>query len=588
MIRFDVPRSTPGRSTVAHTSMRATHQEVSQPLAYFWTEWKPVAFSAFIASAAAVAEATGLVLVATVAEHIGSPNEFTIDLGPASFSFTFAEAAWTAGALVVASALGRLIASYISIRRRTYLMNQWRSELTAGFLGSTYAHQSSRKRGEVLEIAGQQSGAAAQVIEILANALNSVLSMLVLVVGAFALDPVVALILLVGGGGLLLALRPASKRARRLSAKAAGIDIELGNQLDEMLRMSKDIKVFGSERAFTQRATNLIRRSAEALKRMLLINRVVPIAFQTTGLLLLLVALGVSASIGPTSITVIGGTALLLLRGITYGQQLSTFQQTIARSTPFVGNVLSQLDEYAANRAESGSGPISAVESIELQGVGYDYVPGELPALDDVNLVLKDQGIVGLVGPSGSGKSTLAQLILRVREPTRGRILVNGAPANMLDIDQWRQLVSFVPQEAELIHGTVRENVGFFREWITDDDIVEALEAVGLTELVDSLPAGLDTSVGPTVRQLSGGQKQRIGIARALVGKPALFVLDEPTSALDDDSEAWVMASIQRLRSSCIVIVITHRASTREHCDTVINLSKGRVSAIESQRGSDD
>jgi ABC-type multidrug transport system fused ATPase/permease subunit len=154
---------------------------------------------------------------------------------------------------------------------------------------------------------------------------------------------------------------------------------------------------------------------------------------------------------------------------------------------------------------------------------------------------------------------------------------VNGEPAQAYDSNSWQSEVSFVPQEPELIHGTVAENIGFFREGISDDHIRRAVEAVGLADLVASLPEGISTLIGPTVHNFSGGQKQRIGIARALVGNPSLFVLDEPTSALDEESEGWVMRTLGELRQNRFVIVITHRQTTLQHCDTIIQMDHGRI-----------
>jgi len=551
-------------------------------LLYFGREWKVIIASALIASASATAEAVGLVLIASAAEHIGASGAVDLEFGPFALNLTFVQALLISALLIAASGVGRIIANYLTIRRRALLTRRWRIQLVKGFLEADFAYQSGKRRGEVLETAGQHATSAGHVLEILANAVNSLLSMLILVAGAYALDPVVASILLVGGAGLLLVLRPLTKRAKRLSTEVASIDVDFGNHLDEMVRMAKDIEVFGASSWFGKTAAGLARRSAATSQSVFLLNRSVPVVYQVFGLLLLLGALAVSSTSGPTSITAIGGSALLLLRGISYGQQLSSFQQNIARSTPYLESVLRELDAYEARTREFGALEITSVETIEFDSVSYAYDDGAAEAIRDISVVLKKPGITGLVGASGSGKSTLAQLILRLRRPTSGSILVNGVISTEFGAESWRRTVSFVPQEAELIHGTVMENVGFFREWVAEADVRAAIEAVGLTSLVESLPDGVDTIIGPSLRQLSGGQKQRIGIARALVGRPSLFVLDEPTSALDDDSEAWVMKAIRSLGENCVVIIITHRASTRSHCDVLISLDEGRLTSIDT------
>ena len=550
-------------------------------LTHFRREWKVVFASALIASISATAEAGGLVLIAAAAEQIGTPGAVELEMGPLALDLTFVQSLVISALLIAASGAGRVLANYLTIRKRAALTRRWRTQLVGGFLASDFAHQSEKRRGEVLETAGQHAAAAGHVLEILANALNSFLSMLILVAGAYALDPVVATILLVGGAGLLLVLRPMTKRAKRLSARVASIDVEFGNHLDEMVRMAKDIEVFGGSRWFGRKAAVLARESATTSQKVFLLNRSAPVIYQVFGLLLLLGALAVSSTINATSITAIGGSALLLLRGISYGQQLSSFQQNIARWTPYLENVLHQLEVYEARTNEFGRLEIASVETIEFDSVSYTYDEGGSEAILDISVVVKRPGITGLVGASGSGKSTLAQLILRLRRPTTGSILVNGIDSAEFAAESWRRTVSFVPQEAELIHGTLTENVAFFREWVTEAEVRAAIEAVGLSDLVESLEEGFDTIIGPSLRQVSGGQKQRIGIARALVGRPSLFVLDEPTSALDDESEAWVMKAIRSLSETCAVIIITHRASTRSHCDILIRLENGRLSSID-------
>ena len=189
--------------------------------------------------------------------------------------------------------------------------------------------------------------------------------------------------------------------------------------------------------------------------------------------------------------------------------------------------------------------------------------------------------IIGIVGPSGSGKSTLIQLLLRLREPTSGRILANGRDVRELDLDDWYRHVSFVPQDLHLFADTVAENIRFFREGIDD--------AANRTRGPTREPARRDHGVAARLRHaagergsaISGGQRQRLCIARALVTEPDILVLDEPTSALDVKSETLVRETLAGLAPRTTVFVIAHRLSTLSICDRIMVIRDGRMQGFD-------
>src|SRR5262249_21908362 len=226
-----------------------------------------------------------------------------------------------------------------------------------------------------------------------------------------------------------------------------------------------------------------------------------------------------------------------------------------------------------------GTITLETIQRLDLQDVGFSY-DGDVKALDDVSATLHLGEIVGIVGPSGSGKSTLSQLLLRLRQPTDGAIVVDGEPASDFTLSSWYRLVSLVPQDPLLFHATVADNIAFLDTTIKRADIIEAATAAGLHEVIEGLDKGYDTLIGPAFRDLSGGQIQRIGIARALVRKPKVLVLDEPTSALDVHSEGIIQSSLEALRGRVLVIVIAHRLSTLSICDRIMVLRQGKVETM--------
>jgi ABC-type multidrug transport system fused ATPase/permease subunit len=188
--------------------------------------------------------------------------------------------------------------------------------------------------------------------------------------------------------------------------------------------------------------------------------------------------------------------------------------------------------------------------------------------------------IIGIVGPSGSGKSTLVQLLLRLRTPTSGRILVDGVDLESLSVDDWYGRVSFVSQETRLFAGTIADNIRFFRT-VDQADVERAAKLAYIHDDIVSWPLGYDTPVGERGGQLSGGQRQRLCIARALVEDPDIIVFDEPTSALDVKSESIMRDTMLDLAPRRTVFVVAHRLSTLSICDRIMVILGGEMQGFD-------
>jgi ABC-type multidrug transport system fused ATPase/permease subunit len=216
-----------------------------------------------------------------------------------------------------------------------------------------------------------------------------------------------------------------------------------------------------------------------------------------------------------------------------------------------------------------------------FDGVSFEYV-AETPVLRDVSFQIPHGDIVGIVGPSGAGKSTLVQLVLRLREPTTGRVLADGRDVRELSLESWYERVSFVPQDPALFAGSIADNIRFYRDGVDQADIERAAKLANLHDEVMSWSGGYDTPVGERGGQLSGGQRQRLCIARALVGEPDMLVFDEPTSALDVKSEALIRDTIAGLAPRTTVLVIAHRLSTLSICDRIMVVLAGELQGFDA------
>lgn len=214
---------------------------------------------------------------------------------------------------------------------------------------------------------------------------------------------------------------------------------------------------------------------------------------------------------------------------------------------------------------------------LELDAVTFQYAAGREAALHGVSLRIQPGETVAFVGESGAGKSTLVNLAIGFRRPTAGSVRLDGHDLRELDLRTFRRQVGVVPQTTLLFHGTLRDNVSYGLEQVTDARLWTVLEEANLAGFVRTLPQGLDTPLGEGGARLSGGQRQRLAIARALVRQPRLVILDEATSALDTEAEQLIQEALARLTRGRTTLIVAHRFSTIRHAHRVVVLQRGRI-----------
>jgi ATP-binding cassette subfamily C protein len=204
--------------------------------------------------------------------------------------------------------------------------------------------------------------------------------------------------------------------------------------------------------------------------------------------------------------------------------------------------------------------------------------------LSDISFSVEAGSAVAVLGPSGSGKSSLTRTLVGVWTPSAGVVRIDGSDIQTWDMSYRRTHVGYLPQDVELLEGTIALNIARFDETASADSIIAAAMEAQVHDLVLRLPNGYDTVVGPGGSLLSAGQKQRIALARALHGNPFLVVLDEPNSNLDSEGEAALSQAIQRVRQrGGIVIIVAHRESVLVACDRIVFMQNGLLRAYGSK-----
>ncbi len=264
-------------------------------------------------------------------------------------------------------------------------------------------------------------------------------------------------------------------------------------------------------------------------------------------------------------------------------QKQSTMLIHYSPSCERVAHILDEAREYAED-VDRGRTFTALAQYIRFEQVSFTYPDRDQPALSDITLEIPAGRMTAIVGPSGGGKSTLVDLIPRLINPDRGRILFDGIPSTEISIRALRNAIAYVPQEPFLFDATVANNIRYVRHNATDEEVIEAARLANAQEFIEQLPNGYITALGDAGNKLSGGQKQRIVLARAFLCKPSILILDEPTSALDYDSEAAIQRVLEDMarQHALTIIVIAHRLSTLRNADLVISLAGGMLKGIGS------
>lgn len=212
---------------------------------------------------------------------------------------------------------------------------------------------------------------------------------------------------------------------------------------------------------------------------------------------------------------------------------------------------------------------------IKFENVWFKYRNSDKEVLENFNFTVHNGETVAFVGESGAGKTTIVNLAIGFFAAAKGRVLIDGNDIKDINLQSYRSHIAVVPQNSILFTGTLRDNITYGEENVSEDFLRQVIKAANLEDLVSSLPDGLDTKIMEHGGNLSGGQRQRISIARAFIRNPEILILDEATSALDNISEKKIQESIAELVSGRTTLIVAHRLSTIRNADRIAVIGNG-------------
>jgi len=412
--------------------------------------------------------------------------------------------------------------------------------------------------------------------------LTEVLVLIAITALLFYIQPLGATLLFITTGSAIYLFQSVTRK--RLQAwgsrrqRHEGLRIQ---RAQEGLGGVKDIKLLGREHEFIEqyREHNLI--TAFIDRNRLALAQIPRLWLETIGVLglTLLVIVVVSRDQSTASlIPTIGAFGAATFRILPSAIRLLSALQSVRYSVPVIDLINKELGGVSFEAPGRDGDKIVFGKEIVVSDLSYTYPGSSIPSLSGLTFTIGKGESVGVVGASGAGKTTLVDVLLGLLTPTSGRILVDGKDVQG-NLRSWQDLIGYVQQSIFLTDDTLRRNVAFgLPDGAIDDEAVRrVVDAAQLSELVSTLPDGMETLVGERGIRLSGGQRQRIGIARALYHDPPVLVLDEATSSLDVETEKGIMESIFALQGSRTVVIVAHRLSTVEHCDRILKLEHGTL-----------
>ncbi|HZP30900.1 MAG TPA: ABC transporter ATP-binding protein [Acidimicrobiia bacterium] len=526
------------------------------------------------------AEAGALVVIARVAVELASKKASDhIDVAGTSISLG-ALIAVAVGLVLVRTALAVWQARLNALTTTTTL-SVIRKNVVALFLGASWALQSSEREGRIQELLTTYASMASSAIVGLVLGVVAACSIVALVATALAVNPLASLAVAAAAVLIGLTLRPIRGAIQRRSRRASESNLAFATALTELASTAQEVRIFDVEPQVRARLDRLTDETSVRLQKTRFLTYLVPAVYQGIALMLIVLALFVAYEIGVSGLASLGAVVLIMLRSLGYGQNLQQALQGLHESVPYFEGLLAEQDRYRAGAVDRSGAPVDRIGALDFRDVSFAYSDG-VPVLRNVSFTTQPGEIIGIVGPSGAGKSTLVQLILRLRDPSIGSILVDGRNITELSLEDWYRHIAFVPQEARLFAGTVGDNIRFFRDHVPQEVLERAARRAHLHDEILAMPRGYDTSVGERGGELSGGQRQRLCIARALVTEPAIIVLDEPTSALDPRSEALMRDTMADLKGRTTVFVIAHRMSTLTICDRIMVIHGGELQGFDT------
>ena len=476
--------------------------------------------------------------------------------------------------------------SYVGLVAAGYLKARVRAQMTEQvfrrIMSLSFAYASGYKVGDLTQYVQDAQGAVNIELEQWNKLFVNTFVIISYVAVLVAISPLLSVVAVILGLGLVLAQRYLIPRIKQTSREVTQATVNIIKQIVESLQGLRLIHSFGRQRQaigqvhqLTGQLVPLIETQERLTKVSQPLNQFLTIT--TVGLLLILGFLVLSdgeALLIPALFTFIAALNRLsvqlgALAGIMNG--LANNSGRIDRLSEILTTEDKEWERFGGKVFEG------LTKQIQYENVTLRYFSDQAPALRNIDFVMPKGSVTALVGGSGAGKSSIADLLTGLYNPTEGKITVDGIELRDYSLESWRKLMGVVSQDTFIFNQPIIENIRYGKPEATENEVIEAAKDAQAHEFIMALPQGYQTVVGERGYRLSGGQRQRLALARAILKQPEVLILDEATSALDSQSERLVQQALAMFQRDRTVLVVAHRLSTITGADQILVLEQGEI-----------
>jgi ATP-binding cassette subfamily C protein len=486
-----------------------------------------------------------------------------------------------AGAIVLKAVISFAALSYAAVVSADIAIG-FRERLISSLFGASWRFYADQQAGKFAAAIANDATRASQAYLLAAQVLAQIAQAVLLGAVALLYNWQLALASIAVGVTVGAAMNRLIKISRAAGRREADTTAHLTVKIVDLLANMKALKAMHR----FQPMLIPLRRTLKKLRRALITGEVAKLGFNLGNEVVVTLLITIAAYLAYTSWNVtlpeivVIGVIFLKINDI-----ISKVQKAVQQSVKYERSYVRMVEQIAladANREDNpGTRVPMLADACRFEDVSFSH--GERAIISGVNIEIPARRITVLKGPSGAGKTTIIDLLIGLYQPQRGRISIDGVPLTEIDLFKWRRKIGYVPQELNLLHADVRENITFGDPEISDEMVYEALRQAEASDFVANLPEGLESSVGEMGGKMSGGQRQRISLARALVTNPEVLILDEVTSALDPATELDIVRNIAALRNRYTIVVITHRQAWTAIADRLYEVENGHATWVASE-----
>ncbi len=480
--------------------------------------------------------------------------------------------------LFIVKAILLVIFSHIKVKITSDYEAQTRNSLFKATLNASWPYLLKQKLGHLETILMVDVRRSTTMFERLSGMIMMATSLLIYVIVAINISLNVTLMTLVLGAIIFLLFKPLMYKTRGAAAKSVKLNKEVTHFVSENILGMKAVKAMHLNDKIITKGKDYFYYLKKLHIQVYLLLNISRSLLQPISLIFICVVFAISYKTSNFNFATLIAIIYLIERIFQYIQQIQTSLHRISETVPYLKSVLDYEKTALDNKEKNqNSGQFNFNNKLEFENVEFVYNHKQKNILNKINFFIKKGEMIGLIGSSGSGKTTIVDLILRLFEPTKGKILLDGKDISQINLKHWRKNIGYVSQDMFLVNDSIVNNIKFYDNSISNEDVEKAAKMANIYSFIQSCPDKLNTVIGERGIQLSMGQRQRIVIARILARKPKILIMDEATSALDNESEVKIQKVIENLKGKITVLVIAHRLSTVINSDKLLVLENGQI-----------